>query len=313
MRADFWNRRIARAPDGDPPPGNPPPGNPPAGNPPPGNPPPGNPPPGASWRDTLPEPMRAHAGLAKFKDVSALAEGYVNAEKMIGADKIVLPGKDAKPEEWDGVYNKLGRPEKADGYTFPEVKDRPYTDKDKQLQATFAPVAHKLGLSQAQLAGLVEWQNGLVTAGIEAAATGRANAEAELRKEKGDGYEAFIANGQAGLKAMLSAAGEKFERFSQIQLSDGTYAFDNPVFAKLFATFGEAISESGFQGGGGGKNTGAFSSPKAAKAELDNLFAKDFKDPQHPYNNKRDPQHKAWSDRVMRLNELASQAGGDAK
>jgi hypothetical protein len=229
---------------------------------------------------------------------------------MIGADKIVLPGKDAKPEEWEAVFNKLGRPEKADGYTFPEIKDRPYTDQDKALQANFSTVAHKLGLTQAQVAGLAGWQNEMVVAGVEAAATGRANAEAALRKEKGDGYDAFIEQGQAGLRAMLNAAGEKFEQFSQIKLIDGTYAFDNPVFAKLFATFGAAISESGFEGGGGGKNTGAFASPKAAKAELDNLYAKDFLDQKHPYNDKRNPQHKAWVERVMRLNELANTAAG---
>jgi len=253
--------------------------------------------------------LRAHAGLAKFKDIGALAEGYVNAEKMIGADKIVLPGKDAKPEDWDAVFNKLGRPEKPDAYQFPEIKDRPFTDEDKAVQATFAPVAHKLGLTQAQVAGLTEWQTGLVTAGIEAAATGRATAEANLRKEKGDGYDAFIEQGRVGLQTVLAAAGQKFDEFKTIKLADGTFAFDNPIFAKMFAAVGEAVSESSFEGGsgGGGKGgTGAFSSPQAARSELDKLYAGPFKDQAHPYNNKRDPQHKAWSDRVMRLNDLAN-------
>lgn len=254
--------------------------------------------------------MKGHAGLTKFKDVNALAEGYINAEKMIGADKLVLPGKDAKPEDWDSVWNKLGRPEKVDGYQFPEVKDRPFTEADKGLQAVFAPIAHKLGLTQAQVTGLAEWQIALTTESIKLETEGAANAQAELRKEWGDQYDAKHDAAQRGLAAVLEASGQKIDSFKMMKLTDGTFAFDNPMLLRLFATFGESISEGGFVGssGGGAGSLGAFATPESAAAELDRLYAKDFKDPNHPYMNKRDPQHKAWSDRVMRLNSTAQGA-----
>lgn len=262
------------------------------------------------WRASLPEPLKAHAGLQKFKDPGALATSYIELEKAFGSDKIVLPGKDAKPEEWDPIFEKLGRPKDPTGYQFPEVKDRPYTEGDKALQGAFAPIAHKLGLSQAQVAGIVEFQTGLAVKGIEAATKGAADAEAALRKEHGDGYDAYLEGANKALHMVLASAKIPVDQFRQIKLADGTFLGDNPLMVKLYGAIGATIGETAFQGGsgGGGGSFGAFATPAAAKAELDRLYGTDFRDEKHPYNDKRNPQHKAWSDRVMRLQDVASKA-----
>lgn len=60
---------------------------------------------------------------------------------------ITLPGADAKPEDWEAFYNRTGRPEKPDGYTFAPPKDMPA---DVPYNADFATwfraEAHKSGL-----------------------------------------------------------------------------------------------------------------------------------------------------------------------
>lgn len=267
----------------------------------------------ASWRDSLPDTLKSHAGLGKFKDIPSLAEGYINAEKLIGADKIVLPGKDLKPEERDAalgaIFDKLGRPKTPDEYVIPEVKDRPYTDADKALQSSFKPIAHKLGLLPHQVAGLVEWQTGLAMDGVARATKALGESEAGLRKEWGGDYDANLEKANVALDMVLTEAKIPADQFRQIKLADGSYLGDNPLMIRLYAAIGGAIGETGFEGGGGGQRD-AFSSPAAAKAELDRLKANDFQDDKHPYLNKRHPDHKAWTDRVMRMQSLASQAKG---
>jgi hypothetical protein len=45
--------------------------------------------------DSLPEDLRMEPSLRNFTDPASLAKSYVHAQRMIGADKIPLPGKTA--------------------------------------------------------------------------------------------------------------------------------------------------------------------------------------------------------------------------
>ena len=45
-----------------------------------------------SWRDSLSDDLKTNASLQKFSDVGTLAKSYINAEQMIGKDKMVVPG-----------------------------------------------------------------------------------------------------------------------------------------------------------------------------------------------------------------------------
>ena len=46
---------------------------------------------GNDFLSTIPEELREHPSLSPIKDVENLARSYVNAQKLIGADKIPLP------------------------------------------------------------------------------------------------------------------------------------------------------------------------------------------------------------------------------
>jgi hypothetical protein len=86
-----------------------------------------------------------HAGLEK-----ALG-AYTALEKQFHeSDKLMLP-KDpsADPAAMDAVYNRLGRPETADKYTFPEGVDQ-------ATVRTLAPELHKIGITQAQATALAQ-------------------------------------------------------------------------------------------------------------------------------------------------------------
>ena len=68
------------------------------------------------WRSAIPEDIREHKSLSTIKDVGGLAKGFVHAQSMIGADKIAIPGKFATEDDWNPVWDKLGRPESAEAY-----------------------------------------------------------------------------------------------------------------------------------------------------------------------------------------------------
>ena len=64
----------------------------------------------------LPDDLRSDASLKDIKNVSELAKSFIHAQKMVGAEKFVVPGKDATDDDWGKVYNQLGRPKDAESY-----------------------------------------------------------------------------------------------------------------------------------------------------------------------------------------------------
>ena len=66
--------------------------------------------------DSLPEDLRVEPSLRNFTDPASMAKSYVHAQRMIGADKIPLPGKTATDEDWANVWFNLGRPQAPSEY-----------------------------------------------------------------------------------------------------------------------------------------------------------------------------------------------------
>ena len=72
----------------------------------------------SSWKESISEVYRNDPSIEKFTEIDALAKSYINATKMIGQDKLVIPTNNSTEEHWDEVYTKLGRPESADKYSL---------------------------------------------------------------------------------------------------------------------------------------------------------------------------------------------------
>jgi hypothetical protein len=74
--------------------------------------------PQTSWKDSISEDYRNDPNIEKFTEIDALAKSYINATKMIGQDKVVIPNNNSTEDQWNEVYEKLGRPESADKYSL---------------------------------------------------------------------------------------------------------------------------------------------------------------------------------------------------
>lgn len=251
----------------------------------------------ADWSAGLDPDTGAYTKNKGWKAPSDIISSYRNLEKVIGADRagrtVVLPGKDAKPEEMEALYNRLGRPESPEKYSIAaDGDDGGFTE---WARNTF----HKSGLTDAQAKGLAgEYQAYAKQVSERRAAelADKAAAEHEsLRKEWGAKYEHNV----NVAKRAATAFGVPEDVIDALQQSVGFAGV-----MKFMANVGAKMGEDTFEEGG--NKAGGFGplSPAEAKAELNRLMGdKEFKD---AWMNKSHPKHKEMLERKARLVQMAS-------
>lgn len=253
---------------------------------------------GFDWKGALGDKAPAYEPMltAKgWKSPAEALEGYANLEKLVGTDKIALPGKDAKPEEWEAVFNKLGRPEKPDGYQF--QKPEGFEGYDDAFAGTFRGAAHAAGLSAKQAAALHDWWVGAAKGGATQQAEAEAARVAEVAKTMDTEWGAAKAEKRELAKRAAKALGATDDGLEAIEKGLGNFAA-----MKLLAAYGETLKEAPLDGKGSGVGT-----PAEAQAEMARL--------------RGDPEfNKAWTDRshaghaeaVRRMTALGAQANPTA-
>lgn len=182
-----------------------------------------------------------------WKGPADAVKSYTELEKTLGADRIVLPGKDAKPEDWEAVYGKLGRPAKAEDYGFKAPQGIPEGIYDPKFASWAQTAFHRAGLSARQAQAVhdefvkmsVEGHNARVG---EIKAKGDAG-EAELRKEWGGDYDKHVEMAKRARKAL---------DVSDDDLSAIEGAIGLPKLLKMFAKLGGRMGEDTAVGAGGG-------------------------------------------------------------
>lgn len=146
------------------------------------------------WRASLPEDLRGNASLATIKSVDDLARGYVNAQQLIGAKRIALPGQKATPEQLNEFYTAIGRPETIDKYSTGAVKPVEGVNLDAAGLGKAKEVFFKLGLTDAQQKGIMDFYVGGLNEQYTSADTAikaeTAKTENLLRQEWGSNYDA---------------------------------------------------------------------------------------------------------------------------
>jgi len=248
----------------------------------------------ADWHSALPDEVRNHPSVGKFKTPADVVKSYIELEKFVGKDKIPLPGKDAKPEDWDVVWSRLGRPESPDKYQLPKLEGLPanFPQIPPEKMSEFLGIAHKAGLLPNQVSEVYSWfMKDTVNAmgHAEAArAEGMVKAEAALRKEWGKAYDQNVGTARKVLQTYGSD-----EIF---QLMDSGLGND-PRVIKLFAEIGKRMSEDKLIG----DHAQLTKSPDEANREIAKIMANG----KHPYFDLMHPEHDFA---VAQVKELFEQA-----
>jgi hypothetical protein len=245
-----------------------------------------------SWKTSISEEYRTNPNIEKFTEIDALAKSYINAVSMIGSDKIPLPGKTATEEQWNEVYNKLGRPVSPDKYAL-ELKTEA-AQVDPNAIKGFAENAHKLGLNNKQAQGILEFYKSTLEQSAKDQSitmeTAQANATNILRQEWGRNYDANLNKASAIAKQYLEP------QILDTQLRDGTRLGDNPAIIKAFANIANILSEDRILGT---ENSGV-NQIRDIELEIGQITS----DKNSAYWNKSNPLHTKVVSQVLALREL---------
>ncbi len=153
----------------------------------------------------LPEDMQTLPGAVKFRGKSAadLFNSYTELEKALSrGDRVAIPKEGSKPEDIAAFHRALGVPEKPDGYTLEPVEGVEF---DKKRIENFLPQAHALGLTPAQVNGLIKNEIAWQTAQTEAQRKEMAAYEAEwIKAYPGEARAAAVEKGQRVLTRLAA-------------------------------------------------------------------------------------------------------------
>jgi hypothetical protein len=250
---------------------------------------------GKTWKEAISEEYRSNPNIEKFTELDALAKSYINAVSMIGTDKIPLPGKTATDEQWNEVYNKLGRPESADKYTLELKTD--VAPVDENVIKGFAQNAHKLGLNNKQAQGILEFYKQTLEGSAKEMSVNMESAQAEatntLRSEWGKTYDENLRKASSVAQTYLEP------ELLDTQLRDGSRLGDNPKIIKAFANIANLLSED--------KIIGTEADNVLQGREIEKEIEELTSDKQGAYWNKMHPNHTKVVNQVLALREILTQ------
>ena len=246
----------------------------------------------ASWKSSISEEFRNDPNIEKFTEIDALAKSYINATKMIGQDKVVIPTNNSTEEHWDEVYAKLGRPESADKYSLDAKSE--VVNLDETAIKSFAEQSHKLGLNNKQAQGILEFYKNNMEGTAQQSKidteTAQANSEQELRSEWGRDFDAKVQ--QAGALAKANINPEVLD----MTLSNGVRLGDHPEIIKGFAKIAGMMSED--------KMVTTESENVNTVADIESEISAITNDTNGPYWNKQHPDHDKVVQQVYTLREM---------
>lgn len=239
-------------------------------------------------QDILKAPM-----FSSIKSIDDVVKGYYNAQKMVGADKIVVPNKNSSPEEWKNYYIKAGLPSKLEDYKV----ELPKTYDDQNFNAELVKAAYDNNISPTQLqkmAELYEQSNEKLIADYEEQLNMEVQQTAQqLKKEWGQGFDKQIARANRVIKHF---GGEELHQ--AVVNSD---LANNGHFLKLMAKIGEKMTgEDSFQY----ETASTFGMTKEeAMSKMNAIYG----DSNSPYFNENHAQHKEFLNKMLKYQEILAE------
>lgn len=96
----------------------------------------------------IPEKYIKEPWAKEVKSIEDLWEKMNGAQKLIGKDKIVLPGDNATTEELNTFYKRMGRPDNPEGYEFKSIDSLKDISRNVELDHSMKTIFHQEGVSK---------------------------------------------------------------------------------------------------------------------------------------------------------------------
>lgn len=231
--------------------------------------------------------------FSSIKSMDDVVKGYYNAQKMVGADKIVVPNKNSSAEDWKNYYIKAGLPENFESYKV----ELPQTFDNQEFNNELLKTAYEMNVKPDQLqklATLFEESNNKIVAEYEAQQAQMIQDTArELQQEWGQGFE-----------KQLARANRVIKHFGGDEMHQAVVNSDlgnNKEFLKLMAKIGEKMTgEDSFNY----ETTSTFGMTKEeARSKMNAIYG----DMNSPYFNRDHAQHKEFLDKMLKYQEILAE------
>jgi len=260
-----------------------------------------------AWMNDLGEEFKGDVTLEKFKDISSLAKGYKELQSYMG-NSLKVPADLDNNEAVNEVFNKLGRPEKSDGYVYerpdfiPAVADGEPENYNVEAQKTFMEAAHKEGFTQKQMKFSLDYFNKMGVNGVrdieDLKTKNDADAERLLRDEWTVNYDKNLSLAIRGFNAVATDDDKAYLQNAGLDR--------DPTLLRLFSKVGGRLSEGQFAGD---VKRGGVSSPETARAEVDAIRSDPTHDLYAAYNDGNHPDHARAVEEVSKLYNIMHPEG----
>lgn len=215
--------------------------------------------------------LKGYVQNKQFKSAEAVVESYRHLEKLNGSpDKLIKIPEGEDPAAWEQVYNRLGKPEKADHYQLDLGENA------EQTKSFLEDLFYKNNLSTKQgreiSAKYREYLNAQAQE-IQAQAEAQTTQQIDnLRKEWGAAHEKNVQLAEA-VAQELGITGEKYQAFERALGVDGAF--------KMLHSMAEKLGEDKYISGGQARGFNGVLTPEQAQAQIkarqiDKDFAKRY-------------------------------------
>lgn len=181
---------------------------------------------------------------SRYKEPTEFAKAHIEMRKNFDA-RIPVPGQDAKPEEWEKVWERLGRPKEPKEYKWTDPTDFQLDDTDKAYRDAMSMVFHRAGLNQQQLSTIenAHFEQLKLINDARAAARGAAPEKTKAVLKEVWGADKLDANLNMANTAVIHYGGSKSKDIVNITLADGTSLGSHPAFIEMMARIGKDRAE----------------------------------------------------------------------
>ena len=98
----------------------------------------------ANWFDSLDDDIKGEASLREVGNIKDMAKMYVKGQRMVGADKIPLPGANASDNDWSEFFSAVGKPKTSQDYPYKRPEKVPEDKRTDDLLNDAREKAHAM-------------------------------------------------------------------------------------------------------------------------------------------------------------------------
>lgn len=269
----------------------------------------GGPTPPGDWRASLPVELQAEKSLESFKDVGALAKGFVETKRLVGRAG-EFPGPDAKPEQIAEYRKRAGVPESPDKYpiTLPPPPEGSGMQWDPALVKAFLGKMHAAHARPEVVQAAIEtyyedmnkkwdqWRNQQNAAETEDLLGAIKELEKKWGPKDGPMWKHYAGRAELAIRTLMGDA-------PPAAIQKIVESTNDPDVAHAFSLLADSLLERG--------SLGEDEMPSAlgsddAQRKADEIRDAALKDPRHPLNDPNHPEHERVMKQYLEYNAVAA-------